>query len=356
LFSKASFATTLCDGPDYKCTTPILSNWIYGTYDSLEAFNAAVIDNFHLWTTGNCPLNLSVAPWGTYFPTFNSVATIGDGSSSRSVILGEGTYYTSVTTVGAVCIATLNGYNTYINLSGFSSIPRRRLMSCPPNFTLYEPNNVSICRSTNTQKKVVVLDPGHGLTCPLKMEKVGSVGVTDFPASNPPAGKLREDYLTVAIALEAEKLLSQKYKVILTKRDVNSCLELDERGRIANKERAKAFVSIHINAPNTIVGIPLPFGNGTSAIYNSESPLSSLSRKLADQTSQAVSLAIGVNNRGVKIDNTLRVLKPKVINMTAVLIEVARLSGSDEQILHQAGSITKAATGIASAVQSYLGN
>ena len=362
-FSKASFATTICDRPDYRCTVPALSNWKYGgAYDSLDSLIAAITDNFHKYTQGNCPLNLPTAPWGPYFPNMNLVVNVGDGYSSNSVTLGEGTYFTSITTSdvsganGVWCPSELQGYENSSSAGGFAPIGRSQQLLCPSNSSLhqlsYGGHDVYVCLGANRQK-VVVLDPGHGLTCALIHQNVGAVGVTDFPTSNPPAGKLREDYLTVAIALETEKLLAQKYKVVLTKRDVNSCPSLKERGRIANNANAKAFVSIHINAPNTIVGVPNPFGNGTSALYNSAKPLA---QKLADQMSQAVSVNLGTNNRGPKIDDTIAVLKPTVTNMTAVLIEIARLSGSDEQILHAAGSTTKAAAGIQSAVQSYLNN
>lgn len=226
-----------------------------------------------------------------------------------------------------------------------------RSVSCPPGTKyMYLPTG-SVC--TSPIKKVVVIDPGHGLTCPLIGQAAGAIGVTDFPPSNPPASKLREDYLTVAIALEAERLLSTKYKVVLTKRDANTCPTLKERGRIANNANAKAFVSVHINAPNTVLGIDNPFGNGTSALYNSSK---SAAKSMADQMSASVSVNLGTNNRGSQANDNIAVLKPTVTNMIAVLIEVARLSGKDEQILHASGSTTKAASGIQSAVQSYLGN
>ncbi len=248
---------------------------------------------------------------------------------------------------------------TFIPTSGMCERPAK---SCPANMTgkppvcvckpdfLPDPSGAAGC----VPKKVVVIDPGHGLTCPSIKQAAGAIGVTDFPPSNPPPGKLREDELTLAIALEAERLLSKKYKVVLTKRDVISCPSFEKRGQIANDARAKVFVSIHINAPNTIIGIVNNlFGNGTSVIYNSEKPAS---KGLADQMSLAVSSNLGTTNRGSMVDDSLAVLKPKVTKMTAVLVEVARLSGTDEEILHTSGSVTRAAMGIQSAVQAYVGD
>lgn len=364
LLAKASHATTICDGPDYRCTAPTLSDWKYaGEYDSLASVIAAYLDKFHKNTQGNCPLYLQTAPWGPYFPPYSLTVTIGDGYTSSQVVLGDATYVTSATTSeiygtnGIWCPSELQGYKNMSSIGGFAPITRSRRLVCPTNFSLNQPSYggqlVYVCAGANPQK-IVVLDPGHGLNCAQIKQKVGAVGLTEFLDNNPPPGILREDYLTVAIALETEKLLSRKYKVILTKRDANSCPTLKERGRIANNANAKAFVSIHINAPSTIGGVVNDyFGNGTSALYNSGKPLS---QAFADQMSRAVSMNLGTNNRGSKIDDTVAVLKPTVTNMTAVLIEVARLSGSDEQILHAARSATKTAVGIQSAVQSYLGN
>ena len=138
------------------------------------------------------------------------------------------------------------------------------------------------------------------------------------------------------------------------KRDVHSCPSLKERGRIANNVNAKVFLSVHINAPNLLVGtLPNPFGNGTSVLYNSNKPAA---EPLATQMAAAVSLSLGTNNRGAKVDDTIAVLKPTVTGMPAVLIEVARLSGSDERLLHAPTSATRAALGIHSAIQSYFVN
>jgi N-acetylmuramoyl-L-alanine amidase len=202
------------------------------------------------------------------------------------------------------------------------------------------------------KKKVVVLDPGHGLSCPDIKQPAGAIGVTDFPVNDPPAGRLREDDLTVAFALETERALSGSYRVILTKRDVQSCPSYLERGRIANNANAKAFVSIHVNAPNTASGIELPFANGTSVLYHSSRPPA---KTLADQMASSVSLSLGVNNRGSMARDNVAVIKPSVTRATAVLVETARLSGSDEQKLHAASAPARVASGIKTAIDAVIG-
>lgn len=64
---------------------------------------------------------------------------------------------------------------------------------------------------------------------------------------------------------------------------------------------------------------------------------------------------MGVNNRGSFVRDNLAVLKPQVTPTTAVLLEVARLSGTDEKILHAPSSAARAATGIKTALDAFLG-
>lgn len=204
--------------------------------------------------------------------------------------------------------------------------------------------------------KVVAIDPGHGFNCAANGMVVGATGVTDFPANDPPAGRLREDELAMAIAREVQRILpTSKYKVVLTKRDANECPAYWERGRVANIEKAKAFVSVHINRALVVpvLSVPLPITHGTSVLYNIAK---SGSFNLAESMARNVSFNLGVNNRGVMVDDELAVLKPKVTAMNAVLVEAARLSGDDETKLHTTDSASRIATGIKAALDESMGN
>ena len=186
---------------------------------------------------------------------------------------------------------------------------------------------------------------------------IGAVGVTDFPANDPPAGRLREDDLTMAIAREVQRILpTSKYRVVLTKANANDCPSFEKRGHIANEAEAKAFVSIHINSKLVVpeINVPLPFAHGTSVLYNVKK---SRSFNLAESMARNVSSSLGVNNRGVMVDDEVAVLKPTVTQTEiAVLVEAARLSGDDEKKLHASGSATRVAEGIKAALDEQLGN
>jgi len=83
------------------------------------------------------------------------------------------------------------------------------------------------------EKKIVVIDPGHGGDDP------GAIG----------PGGLKEKDVTLAIARYLKRILEERYnlRVYLTRED-DRYLELKERTKIANKKAADLFVSIHANA------------------------------------------------------------------------------------------------------------
>ena len=74
-----------------------------------------------------------------------------------------------------------------------------------------------------------MLDPGHG----------GS-------ASGTVAGGLTEKELALDIAVRVRELLSDRYRVAMT-READIDVELDRRSGIANRAGADLFVSIHVN-------------------------------------------------------------------------------------------------------------
>jgi len=81
---------------------------------------------------------------------------------------------------------------------------------------------------------VIVLDAGHGGKDP------GAIGTTG----------VKEKTTNLKIALELEKLIKSKMegvKVVLTRSD-DSFVELFKRGKIANENNGKLFISIHANS------------------------------------------------------------------------------------------------------------
>lgn len=340
---QSASAQDACTQPGVFCEPVKEGPWAYSAYYT-NYFGAK-----GPFTSPESAYAALVAVSPPYFGDNCDVKVSGLSEFTRHPEMPDNYKWATVTLTYGVKDVSKYGCNGY----GFGSmtgyITASREVNCPAGSRYIYREGGSVCVSP--KRSVVVIDPGHGVACPLIGQAPGAVGVTDFPPSNPPPGVMIEDNLTVAISLEAARLLSSKYRVILTKKDAVTCPTFKERGAFANNANAKLFVSVHINAAKTLLGIP--FNNGTSVLYNS-SKLKAPG--VADNMSRAVSLNLGTNNRGPMVENSIAVLKPTVTNMTAVLLETARLSGSDEQILHASGSATKVAAGIQSAVQAYIGN
>lgn len=197
----------------------------------------------------------------------------------------------------------------------------------------------------------ITLDPGHGTTCAAVSQAVGAVGSKIYPASNPPPGPLMEDSLTVDVASQLGSLLAgDSFDVKLTKGSVSACPTFLERTKIANDARSNLFVSIHFDAPATGLTGLLKFP-GSLGIYNSaKSSAATLAQFVANNTSAS----LGISNRGTKVDNSLAVLKTTTSRMTGIIIETARLSSPDDDVIHASGGTTRAANGIRAGINAFI--
>ena len=190
--------------------------------------------------------------------------------------------------------------------------------------------------------KRIVVDPGHGGAAP------GTV-----------AGGLTEKDLALDIAGRVRELLSDRYRVAMTREaDIN--VELDRRSSIANRAGADLFVSIHVNwlTRNQTCGVETYYLGPTddpelaalAERENAEAHSYSLAdlRRLLDgvyaQTMQDESRTLanavqdalferlreanpGLRNRGVKSAPFVVLIDAE---MPAILTEVSCLSDADE--------------------------
>lgn len=84
--------------------------------------------------------------------------------------------------------------------------------------------------------KIIVLDPGHGKTGNPHTTREGFYeGTQNFILSQ---------YLR-------DELTALGFEVIVTRKTVDDCPELEERGRLAGESGACLFLSLHSNAPGT---------------------------------------------------------------------------------------------------------
>ncbi|WP_339287443.1 N-acetylmuramoyl-L-alanine amidase family protein [Paenibacillus sp. FSL E2-0201] len=182
----------------------------------------------------------------------------------------------------------------------------------------------------NTDKKVIVIDAGHGGKDP------GSSSVN----------KLKEKDFTLPTALKIAELLKKEpnIEVVLTRSD-DTYPTLQDRSNLANKVKADLFISVHANS--------IPVGgksnpSGTETYYTRNDSL-----LFAQTVHKYLSVATGLQDRGVRQANYHVTRETK---MPAILLECGYLSNTkDEALLYTADFQNKVASAVVSGIKEYLG-
>lgn len=187
--------------------------------------------------------------------------------------------------------------------------------------------------------KLIVLDPGHGGCDP---GAIGPTGIT-------------EKSVTLRISLETKKLLEASgAKVIMTRttdvevsskgENASDIEELQARCDIANKAKADAFVSIHLDSFSSREA------SGTTGYYYVKGTADS--RRLASSIQSSVVRQLNTNSRGAKSCNFYVVRKTR---MPATLVEIAFLSNPrEEKLLTSSAGVKKAAQGVADGIAEFF--
>ncbi len=185
----------------------------------------------------------------------------------------------------------------------------------------------------NLNKKIIVIDAGHGGSDPGAVSEV----LEDKTVN--------EKDITLSIALKVRDILEDEgYTVVMT-RASDTYPTLNERAELANRTGAAVFVSIHMNSS------PSADPSGTETYYseiNNGDDFGAKSSELAKNIQDRLYKALGSTNRGVKTANhavTRNSLMP------AVLVEVGFISNADQaKLLTTASHQNKAANAIAEGI------
>ncbi len=223
--------------------------------------------------------------------------------------------------------------------------------------------------------KVIVLDPGHG--------------GTELGAQGP--GSLLEKDATLALARAVRDTLQRRGYRVVTTRDSDVSVSLEERAAIANAAKADLFLSLHANASrspaahgtevyylsldasdrlaaavaeveNRLGGnpTPTPSSESNAALRDLELILWDLaqnqhlaaSSRLAEIIQADFNRLLGVTTRGVK-QAPFKVLIG--VNAPAVLVEVAFITNPDEEKKLAADEFrTQVAETLAGSLESYF--
>lgn len=182
------------------------------------------------------------------------------------------------------------------------------------------------------QKKVVVIDPGHGGI------DSGAIGVNNT----------YEKDVVLKVAQEVLKLNSSLFDngldVYLT-RYTDTLISLPDRIRLANRLKADVFVSLHCNASQKN-------SRGMEAyVHNSKNKKSiALGVSILNESTQK----LGFEKRGVKFAN-FQVLRKTISYCSSILVEMGFMTNTDEaDYFLEAKNIEAMALAILIGIVNYL--
>lgn len=190
------------------------------------------------------------------------------------------------------------------------------------------PNAISSEFSIQTSEPAptVIIDAGHGGWEPGAMN-----------------GTIQEKDITLAIALQVEKVLKEKNISYYMTRTDDTYLSLEDRVKIANDKSCKFFVSIHINSFTDATQ------RGVLTAYN---PYSSIGKDIANIMQSKIG-NLCETNRNLMPRPNLYVLR--YTNMPSILLEIGFISNKqDLQLLTDAKFQEKCANQIVLGIEGII--
>jgi len=161
-----------------------------------------------------------------------------------------------------------------------------------------------------TNKKVIIIDPGHG------GKDTGAIGIND----------IQEKKVVLNIAKEILKLnktiLNDRFDINLT-RYTDTLISLSDRTRLAKELNADIFISLHCNASKiSSTGVEIYTHNTNSSLIKESI---ALGLSILNESTEN----LGFKKRGVKFAN-FQVLRETKIVCPTILIELGFMTNIDE--------------------------
>jgi N-acetylmuramoyl-L-alanine amidase len=182
---------------------------------------------------------------------------------------------------------------------------------------------------------IIVIDPGHGGYDP------GTIGINN--------NYEKDINLDISKKLY-ERLKSMDYKVLLT-RKIDEAIDNKDRARLANRKKARIFISIHCNAledNNNTNGVQvLYYPNRKSNVNDPDNE--TLAQMILEQTL----VSTGTDNKGIVEREDLIVLNQT--RMPAIIVECGFLSNENEEnLLTNDEYQNKIVDGIVEGLRNYI--
>lgn len=219
-------------------------------------------------------------------------------------------------------------------------------------------DTLGISAEKKDEQKVIVIDAGHqtrGMSATepngpgSKVRKAKVTGGTSGCSTHLPEYKLN---LQVAKKLQKE-LKARGYKVVMVRTRNNVTISNVQRAKIANKNKADAFIRIHANS----AGSSSVSGALTIAPTNSNRYLNkknrTASQKLSKKVLSAFCKATGAKNRGVMYTDTMTGINWCTVPVT--IVEMGFMSNpAEDRKMARTSYQKKMVKGIADGIDNFL--
>ena len=212
---------------------------------------------------------------------------------------------------------------------------------------------------TVTDKKVIVLDPGHSAVVATGTEPLGPGSseqkAADASGTSGVSSGIPEYELTLNISVQLKEVLEQRgYQVVLTRESNNVPISCVQRAEVANNLNADAYVRIHANGSEnsdangamTICTTPNNPYNGS--IYGESK---ALSEAILDKYCEVT----GCNKEYVWETDTMSGNNWSQVPVT--IVEMGYMTNPEEDVLMQTAEYQqKMVHGIADGIDAYMEN
>ncbi|MEI4832087.1 N-acetylmuramoyl-L-alanine amidase [Bacillus sp. FJAT-53711] len=179
--------------------------------------------------------------------------------------------------------------------------------------------------------KTIVVDAGHG------GKDSGAVYKGIF-----------EKDIALSVSLKLQKLLENSGMHVVMTRATDTFIELSDRVKISNKNKADIFVSVHVNSADS------PAAAGIETLYNPDHPKSNQVYKLASAVQKSLIANTGGKSRGVKERPELRVLKGDN-QALPILVETGFITNTEDRLSITSNNYqNKLSQSIFEGIQNYL--
>jgi len=207
-------------------------------------------------------------------------------------------------------------------------------------------------------KKVIVIDPGHQTHAMSALEPNGpGSSVMKAKVTGGACGVatgLPEYKLNLRVAKKLRKILKARgYKVVMVRTKNNVKISNVQRAKIANKNKADAFIRIHANSSNSSsVKGALTIAPTSKNPYMKKKVIKK-SQKLTKKVLKAMCKASGAKNRGVMYTDTMTGINWCKVPVTIVEMGFMSNPGEDRKMA-KASYQKKIARGIANGIDKFL--